>query len=172
MKKFVSTFIVFMLVMGSIMPAFASANDYTIISPRVSTAGVTYCDNLLVSIKVAQGKTLRISLYNYPKFGADGNLNTITTDTFSEKVLVGAASDFRSGNQVNFYTNQVNSISPGLYSIKVDILNSSGAVISSENNYFIVKGKQAAPSTDLFEAQPSSTMQFFQGLFKNLFGVV
>lgn len=171
-KRITSIMLALLLCLSCTGFVFADNYSYTIISPRVSTSGITYCDNLLVSIKVAQNKTIRVTLYKYPKFAADGTLTSITTDTLSQKTAASATSTFRSGNQINFYTTQVNHITPGLYSIKVDVLNSNGSVASSENNYFIVKATSSMSSANLFETQPSTTMQFFQGLFKGLFGVV
>ncbi len=171
-KRIASIVLAIFLCFSCTLSVFADNYSYTIISPRVSTSGVTYCDNLLVSIKVAQNQSIRVTLYNYPKFSANGTLTSITADTLSQKKAATASSTFKSGNQINFFTSQVNNIAPGLYSIKVDVLNANGTVASSENNYFIVKSAGSAGSSNLFETQPSTTMQFFQGLFKSLFGVV
>ena len=171
-KKLTSLLIVLLLCFACTASVFADSYSYTIISPQVSTSGVTYCDNLLISIKVAQNKSIAVELFKYPKFGTGDTLSTITTDTLSEKTSVTPRSTFRSGSQINFYTNQLNEISPGLYSLKVDVLDSSGNVVSSENNFFIVKSAGEMQHTNLFETQPSTTMQFFQNLFRGLFGVV
>lgn len=171
-KKLTSLLIVLLLCFTCTANVFADNYSYTIISPRVSTSGVTYCDNLLVSIKVAQNKSITVELFQYPKFGTGDTLSTITTNTLSEKISVTPKSTFRSGSQINFYTNQLNGISPGLYSLKVDLLDNNGNVVSSENNFFIVKSAGEIQNANLFETQPSTTMQFFQNLFRGLFGVV
>ena len=171
-KKLTSLLIVLLLCFLCTTSTFADNYAYTIISPRVSTSGITYCDNLLVSIKVAQNKYISVELFKYSKFKSGDTLSTITTDTLSEKASVAPKSTFRSGSQINFYTNQLNQISPGLYSLKIDVLDGNGNVISSENNFFIVKSASEVQNANLFETQPSTTMQFFQNLFKGLFGAV
>ena len=77
-KKLTSLLIVLLLCFLCTTSTFADNYAYTIISPRVSTSGITYCDNLLVSIKVAQNKYISVELFKYSKFKSGDTLQILS----------------------------------------------------------------------------------------------
>lgn len=166
-KRIAMIFFTIMLFTCSSLFAFAEESSFTVISPTItSSSSIVYSDNLLISIKVAQGKNLLINLYYYPEttYSSAGAIK-------SAGVLVSGPHSFTSNNQLNFFTTQVNDIKHGLYCLSIDTVDAKGVIIDSEKQYFLTKGKQdEAPATKLFDNEVSNAMQFFQNLFKNIFG--
>jgi hypothetical protein len=181
MKKylFAVLLIIIMLVSTSVVFAETDSNVVVVNPEQYST---TYSDSLLISVKILEPKTIRVAFYeekqvigdvavpiNVNEFEDQSDLSELT-NLSSE--LVYERETFVSYNKLSFYTKRVEGITPGLYRIKVDTIESSGNVIFTSNTHLIVKDKSLEPAAavSLFKAPQLTTMQILQNFFKNIFG--
>ncbi len=169
-RKICLILMILVLCICSFSVSFADDSTYSIISPQTNTDGIVYCDNLLVSVKVSEGSALRFTLYSYPNYSSAASIAEVPAVAFTLKEQVGIPDVFLTEDNINFYTKQINNIEPGLYSLKVDILENGNAV-SSYSKYFIAKPSASKlVNNSVYESQPSSKVLFFQSVFKSLFG--
>lgn len=152
--------------------AFAqdASDNYSIISPYTSENGVAYGDNLLISVKVKENTSLCLTVFSYPNYTSADSLAMIPAVSFTVEEQLGDAEVYQKKERMGFYTKQLNDIKPGLYSLKIDVLDDNGNVIDTYNKYFIAKPNASKTTTTIYESKPSNKVLFFQGVFKSLFG--
>lgn len=152
---------------------FAAADPYvTIVSPV--SQSTTSANNLLISVKITQPKVIRVYVYE-KKMMVDGVPKSINLDAVSSNQpsldslkndLIMSSPNFVCSNNLSFYTKQLD-ITPGLYLVRVDTIDSAGKVKYTNYSYVGVKANQAAPG--LFESEQSGTFQFLQNILKSIF---
>lgn len=170
-RKIFSILMILVLCICSFSASFADDSTYSIISPQTNPDGIVYCDNLLVSVKVSEDSTLRFTLYSYPNYSSVASISEVPAVAFTLKEQVGIPEVFQTEGNINFYTKQISDIEPGLYSLKVDILDENSNTVSSYSKYFIAKPTASKlVNNSVYESQPSSKVLFFQSVFKSLFG--
>ena len=153
-KKIMALILIFILINSSILLSYAKTKDVVIISPSTD---VVYCDNLLISIKVLEGKSLKVSVYS------------VAND---KSTLYYGPDSFSSDSKLNFYTTQIDDIKKGSYNMVIETTDSQGKpeIITDP---FTVKDKTLQDtnekSTQIFETQTSSTLQFVQNVLKSIF---
>jgi len=153
-KKFVIAIVVSLVMLFSTVIASAAPDSAVILINPVSNSTV-YSNNLLISVKITQPKTIKVRVYEE---------NTSN----STPVLNGA--NFTTTNNLSFYTKQINNVSPGLYRIRIDTIDSTGTVTHTSTSYVAVKERSAAADAKVFEAPQSGTLQFLQNVIKTIFG--
>lgn len=68
-KTLLALVLALLLCLSSATVIFAADDDaYSVISPQTSETGITYCDNLLISVKTMDNTPLRFTLYSYPNY--------------------------------------------------------------------------------------------------------
>lgn len=170
-RKIFSIILALILCICSSSAVFAVDDSaYSIISPHTSSEGIAYGDNLLISVKVSENTALRFTLYSYPNYTGEDSLSDIPAIAFTEKEQMSVPEDFEKRESINFYTKQLNNIKPGLYSLKIDMINDDGELYNTYSKYFIVKPNASKTTTAIYESQPSGKVLFFQSVFKSLFG--
>lgn len=171
-KKIFALVLTLVLCLCSFSAVIAGEDDsYSIISPQTSESGITYCDNLLISVKSTENTALRFTLYSYPNYTPVDSLDLVPAAVFNVRSQVGASEDFAGGEGVRFYTRQVNDIEAGMYGLKIETLDEEGALVSVSQKYFIIQSSEAKDSATVYESQSStSRVMFFQNVFRNLFG--
>lgn len=177
MRKMITVLIIVLSMLCSTVFASAAGDpNVTLVNP-VSNSTV-YSTNLLISVKLTQPKTIKVSVYEEKQM-VNGtwsavNVNTLTTSNGSinntnlKSVPLKAFPAYSSSNNLSFYTQQVNNLKPGLYRIQIDTLDSAGKKTNTNNSYVVVKEK--AEEEKIFETPQSGTMQFLQNLLKTIFG--
>lgn len=180
-KKMTIPVIMALIMIFSATFSFASTDpNVVVINPEQYST--VYSENLLVSIKVLEPKTIRIAFYEELELVNDVpepiNVDNITqiedllniTDLTS--VLVYDKEYFESSNYLSFYTKRIENLGPGLYRIKVDTIDSNGMVAYSRNTHVIIKDKSLEPSSDggIFDNPEPTTMEKLQDFFNNIFG--
>ncbi|MDD3168141.1 MAG: hypothetical protein PHC91_01580 [Eubacteriales bacterium] len=176
-KLIVVLTVILSLLCGTITASAAADPNVILVNPASNST--TFSNNLLISVKLTQPKTIRVSVFE-EKQVVNGtlsavNVNTLTTangtlnNASFTSVAVGTPAKFESKNHLSFYTKQINGLKPGLYRIRIDTLNAAGEEIFSRNSYVAVKEKAEA-EVKIFDTPQSGTMQFLQNLLKTIFG--
>lgn len=176
MKKRVMTLIVIAIMLCSTV--FVSAASDPAVS-IVSPAQTVYGENLLVSIKITAPRTIRVSVYE-EKQKVGNNLTSINPSSVSKSKLnsktihsvpVISSEKFSGTDNLQFYNKQIKKATPGLYRIKVDTINASGAVIASSGTRVVVMPKSSGVTgSAIFETQQYGALQWVQNLLKSIFG--
>ena len=156
MKKLITILVVILTMFCT--TAFASAATdpaVTIVNP--ANESMVYSDSLLVSVKVTQPKTIRVSVSEKRQTvnGVDVSIdvNKLTSESAeigadilknAKNVQISDSEKFTCSNNLSFYTKQINNLNPGVYQIQVDTLNSAGESINSSTSLVAMMGKQSA----------------------------
>ncbi len=176
MRKFIMVMTIVLLVLSSTFGVFAAGDpNVVLVNPQANST--VYSNNLLISVKLTQPKTIQVSIYEEKQLvnGTYGavNVNTLTTTNgpignmnFYSTLITTVK--HTSSNNLSFYTKQVNGLKPGLYRIEIKTLDSADKETNKSNSYVVVKEK--AEAERVFETPQSGTMQFLQNLLKNIFG--
>ena len=171
-KKLFALALALILCLCSTAAVFAADDTaYNIISPQTSEAGITYCDNLLISVKATENTALRFTLYSYPNYTPVESLDLVPASVFNVRTQTGPSEDFIGQDGVNFYTRQVNDIEAGMYGLKIEQFDPEGSLVSVHQKYFIIQSSDAKDSAAIYESQTAiSRVMFFQNVFRSLFG--
>lgn len=179
MNKKLSVLILTIILLFTSVPAFAidipgtsdnTNTPYSIVSPQVNSDGIVYSDNLLISIKAEANTSLLITTYNYPGYNGTDSFANVPATALTVKKMVGEEEKYAKSEKVGLYSKQLKDIKPGLYSIKVDVLDDEGQETSSYSKYFLVKSNADKVEPTIYQSQPSSKVLFFQSVFRSLFG--
>lgn len=169
--------IVVVVMLCSTVMSFAAADPaVTIVSPTQTAYG----ENLLVSVKVAAPRTIKVSVFEEKQKVGDTliTINPLTTDiskiTSSDihSVSVTTAAIYKGTGTLQFYNREIDDVSPGLYRVKAETLNGSGDVVASTSTRVVVfpKSNNVVSGSAIFETQQNGALQWMQNFLKNLFG--
>ena len=81
---------------------------------------------------------------------------------------VGEAETFKNETGISFYTKQLSDVKPGLYRVKVELLDGDGLVKSVSSHIVAVKEKELAPQEDVLSGQQNA-VTVIQNLLKSIF---
>lgn len=176
MRKLITVFTVVLMLLCNTVFSFAAA-DPNVVLVNPASGSTIYSNSLLISVKLTQPKTIRVSFYEKRQMvngtSAAVNISTLTASSANStdfyEVLKSTSAPFKSTTNLSFYTQQINNLTPGLYRIKIDTLDSSNNVIYSSSSLVGVKDKSEASESKIFETEQSGTMQFLQNLLKTIF---
>ena len=185
---------------------FAFAGAAAIVSPASNT--IIYSDSLLVSVKVTEPQTVRITAYEEKQASGDslvsanvsaitesdlaiiasattegtaaeGSADIATTASASlsdgstvksyTSVAMGDTASYTCNSSLGFYTKQINDVTPGLYRIQVETVDSEGGVTEVVQSMVAVKAKPVEVKSDIFQAPQTGALQFLQTLLRNIF---
>ena len=181
MRKLLISLIMIIMLLSSTSFAFATS-DPNVVVVNPEQFSTVYSDSLLVSIKVLQPKTIKVSFYeekqlvNNVATSVDVRNFKIASDLpkLSElkSTLVYGADTFTCTNNLSFYTKQIEKLTPGLYRLQINTVNYAGDVTNETSKYVVIKDKQSEPvaTSAIFNAEQPSTLQIIQNFFKNIFG--
>jgi len=171
-KKIISIILTVFLILSSNAAVYAmEKNTYRIINPQTASDGITYSDNLFISVKVAENTPMRFTLYFYPNCSQVATLNDVPAAAFTVREQKGLTETFAGSDHIGFYTRQVKKTEPGLYSLKAEVMDESNNIITNETIYFLVKSNASKmANSSIYESTPSGKVLFFQSVFKSLFG--
>lgn len=176
MKRAAIVLILVAMVMCNIAFVTAASDPaVTIISPAQSISG----SNLLVSVKLTAPKKIKVYVYEEKeKIGnnlVSINPATVAAENFSSKklysVTVMTPDTYESTGSLQFYNKQISDVSPGLYRIKVDVLNKSDAVTASSvlRTLVMPKNTELVNGNDIFQSQQTGALKWIQNLLKSIF---
>lgn len=180
MRKYLIALVVILSILCSTVFTSAATDPAVVIVNPVSNSTV-YSNNLLISIKVTQPKTIKVKVFEEKQM-VNGTLSAVSvlplapsnsaSKTNFTSIPVIAAASFTSTNNLSFYTKQLNDLKQGLYRIQIDTVDATGQILYSNNSYVIVKEKEAEANADtkIFETPQSGTLQFLQNVLKTIFG--
>ena len=119
------------LAIAVLATGFVFADAAAIVSPAANS--IVYTDSLLVSVKVTELKTIRVSVYaekvtsgdklvnaDVSKF-TEADLKAATGDPKYTDVLLADPAEYTNTLEIGFYTKQI-AVSPGLYKVKAETL--------------------------------------------------
>jgi len=181
-KYMIAVLLIVMMLLSTVVSFAASDSTVTIVNP---TAGSTiYSTNLLVSVKVAQPKTIRVKVTEEKKKINDNYYST-TIDEIQKaeqareagkpastfvSITLEEADTYVSQNYLSFYTKRFEKVTPGTYRIRVETL-LNGQVIYSSESLVMMKEKPVETTTaKIFSSYQSGATQFLQNLLKSIFG--
>ncbi len=176
MKRLVMIFTVLAVLFCNIVfVAAASDPAVTIVSPSQSVTG----SNLLISVKMTAPKTIKVYCYEEKEKVGDTLVSidptAVSEENFSAKTLVSVSvmtpETFEGTGSLQFYNKQINDITPGLYRIKVEVLDKSKTVTASSTLRALVipKDSDASSGSEIFQSQQSGALQWVQNLLKSIF---
>ena len=195
------------LIMLASVSAFASA---AFISPAASS--IVYSDSLLVSIKVSDAESIRVTVYEKKdsrqvEVQNDQGETEKKTQYFSVDVadlteedvallaagkqsdengdpillstgvrvkrytdfILGEPELFSNESGIAFYTRQIQDVKPGLYRVKVELLDDEGIAYSIRSAFVVVKEKELAPQEDVLAEPQNGVVTVLQNLLKSIF---
>ena len=185
-RRIVSLILVFAMLSTGIVFADAAA----IVSPAANS--IVYTDSLLVSVKVTELKTIRVSVYAEKVVSGDKLVNA-DVSKFTEAdlkaaagsgkytdVLLGEAATYTNTVEIGFYTKQI-AVSPGLYKVKAETLETvmewpEGAVepvektivTETKSSLVAVKKKPTEEKTQVFQNNSTGAITFIRKILKGL----
>lgn len=180
-----------LLVFAVLATGFVFADAAAIVSPAANS--IVYTDSLLVSVKVTELKTVRVSVYaervtsgdklvnaDVSKF-TEEDLKAAAGDPKYTDVLVADPADFTNTVEIGFYTKQI-SVTPGLYKVKAETLETvmewpEGAVepvektiiTETKSSLVAVKKKPTEEKTQVFQNNSTGAITFIRKILKGLF---
>ncbi len=157
--------------------AFAAADSaVTIVSP----AETTYGDNLLISIKLTAPKTIKVSAFEEQQKSGDTLVSIDPAKTDVSKltskditsVSIMTPEKFSGTKPLQFYNKQIEDVSPGVYRVKVETLNSADEVVATTSTRIVVMAKddKAVTGSAIFQSPQPAALQWVQNFLKNIFG--
>ena len=185
-RRIVSLILVFAMLSTGIVFADAAA----IVSPAANS--IVYTDSLLVSVKVTELKTIRVSVYAEKVVSGDKLVNA-DVSKFTEAdlkaaagsgkytdVLLGEAATYTNTVEIGFYTKQI-AVTPGLYKVKAETLETvmewpEGAtepvekiiVTETKSSLVAVKKKPAEEKPQVFQNNSTGAVTFIRKILKGL----
>ena len=179
------------LVIAILATGIVFADAAAIVSPAANS--LVYTDTLLVSVKVTELKTIRVSVYAEKVVSGDKLVNA-DVSKFTEAdlkaaagsgkytdVLLGEAATYTNTVEIGFYTKQI-SVSPGLYKVKAETLETvmewpEGAeepvekviVTETKTSYVAVKKKPVEEKQQVFQNNSTGAVTFIRKILKGLF---
>ena len=185
-RRIVSLILVFAMLSTGIVFADAAA----IVSPAANS--IVYTDSLLVSVKVTELKTIRVSVYAERVVSGDKLVNA-DVSKFTEAelkaaagsgkytdVLLGEAATYTNTVEIGFYTKQI-AVSPGLYKVKAETLETvmewpEGAtepvekiiVTETKSSLVAVKKKPVEEKPQVFQNNSTGAVTFIRKILKGL----
>lgn len=183
MRKYIIAVMIILTMLFSTTVSFATVDPaVTIVNPTIGST--LYSTNLLISIKVTQPKTIRVTVTEEKKKVNDVLLAATIEEiekaeqareegrpalTFVSVPLEEADTYITAGN-LSFYTKKFEKVMPGTYKIRVETL-SGGQVIHTSESLVMMKEKEVE-TTDakIFSVSQSGATQFLQNLLKTIFG--
>jgi hypothetical protein len=175
MKKTIMALVLMVVLLCSTVFAAASDPAVTIVSPAETVSG----NNLLVSVKMTAPKTIKVYVYEEKEKVGDTLVSidpaTVSEENFSSKTLFSVSvitpETFVGTGNLQFYNKQINDVTPGLYRVKVEVLDKSNAVTATSTVRTVVmpKESQTAAGSEIFQSQQSGALQWVQNLIKSIF---
>lgn len=172
-KTAVALLVIFMILFSSVTASAASDSAVTIVNP--GSGSEVFGSTLLVSVKITAPRTIKVAVYEQKEKVGD-NLVSINPskqkDIKAENIRSVAVMDtetFVCPDNLRFYSKELNNLSPGLYKITVNTVNSAGAVTYSTNALVAIRPADEAASVT-FDNQQGGALQWIQNLFKSIFG--
>ena len=83
--------------------------------------------------------------------------------------IQGEAELFSNESGVAFYTRQIQDVKPGLYRVKVELLDEDGIAYSVRSTFVAVKAKELAPQEDVLAEPQNGALTVLQNLLKSIF---
>ncbi len=185
-RRIASLILVFAMLATGIVFADAAA----IVSPAANS--IVYTDSLLVSVKVTELKTIRVSVYAEKVVSGDKLVNA-DVSKFTEAdlkaaagsgkytdVLLGEAATYTNTVEIGFYTKQI-AVTPGLYKVKAETLETvmewpEGAtepvekiiVTETKSSLVAVKKKPVEEKPQVFQNNSTGAVTFIRKILKGL----
>ena len=183
MKKYIIAVLLIVMMLSSTVVSFA-ASDPSVIIVNPTVGSTIYSTNLLISVKVTQPKTIRITVTEEKKKIND-NYYLTTIDEIEKaevarelgkpastfvSIALEDADTYVSQNYLSFYTKRFEKVTPGTYRIKVETLLDGQVIYTSENLVMMKEKPVETTAAKIFSSSQSGATQFLQNLLKSIFG--
>lgn len=183
MKKYIIAVLLIAMMLLSTVVSFA-ASDPSVVLVNPTVGSTIYSTNLLISVKVTQPKTIRVTVTEEKKKVNDNYYSTTIEEiqkaeqamvagkpasTFV-RIAVEEADTYVSQNYLSFYTKRFEKVSPGTYRIRVETLLDGQVIYSSESLVMMKEKPVETTAAKIFSSSQSGATQFLQNLLKSIFG--
>jgi len=179
-KKFIALLVLIVIFLSTSV-VFADQNpNVTIVNPM--NEDTLYSDNLLISVKLTEPITVKVSVTQVFKVVNSANVAITTIDEYkktlvpessidTEQVTFATLDPFTSTNNLSFYTKKLENVKPGIYIISVNTIDTEGNAMYTNTNVVSMRPKEENPNDPAsFDTPQSGTTQFLKGLLKSIFG--
>lgn len=189
--KQIRRIVLLLLVFAVLSTSLVFAEAPAIVSPAANS--IVYTDSLLVSVKVTELKTVRVSVFAEKVVSGD-KLVTPDVSKFTEAdlkaaagsasytdVLLGDAALYTNTVDIGFYTKQI-AVTPGLYKVTAETLETvmewpEGAeapvektiVTETVSSLVAVKKKPVEEQSQVFQNNSTGAVTFIRKILKGLF---
>lgn len=179
MKRIACVFLIILTMLCSTVTSFAS-KDPNVILVNPASNSIVYSNNLLISVKITQPKIIRVTFYQEMQM-VNGTPVAVSVSSLTNSaaalnnanitdVAVTSPAIYTSTNNLSFFTQKHTGLSPGVYKIKIDTLDSSWKELYSTSSLVIVKEKSEKTEDKILDSPQSGTMQFLQNILETIFG--
>ena len=176
MRRIISVLLILSVFLcGTVFAAATADPAVTIVSPSQTVSG----NNLLVSVKMTAPKTIKVYVYEEKEKVGDTLVSidpaAVAEEGFSSKTLYSVSlitpETFEGTGDLQFYNKQIDDITPGLYRIKVEVIDKDNAVTASSTHRTVVmpKDSETATGNEIFQSQQTGALQWVQNLIKSIF---
>lgn len=151
----------------------------SVVSPVPNS--VVYSDSILVSVKVNEKATIKVTVFEEKSKDTAGNLVSTDVSKMTSKDLEGldlskytdsvysAAVTYTNEGEIGFYTKQLSSVKPGLYRVQVDTLNEKEESVATVSSLVAVnQKKEEKQEQNIFQNQRTTALQYVHNLIKRL----
>ena len=157
---------------------FVFAADVSIVSPASNS--IVYTDSLLVSVKVTEPKTIRVTVYEKRVKAGDSSVaadvSGVTSDNIAayaadakfSDVVISKAEDYTNTGEIGFYTKQISDVKPGLYKVVAQALDEKGNVVETVSSLIAIKAKPVEEPV-VFEQKQSAAVKLLQNILQAIF---
>lgn len=174
-RTILACLILVMLIFSSATIFAGSDSAVTIVSPSQSVTG----SSLLISVKLTAPKNIKVYAYEEKEKVNDilvsVNPSKLSAENLSSKSLYSVSimtpETYESTGTLQFYNKQIDDVTPGLYRVRVEVLDKSNTVTASSVLRVLVMPKDSEEITgsEIFQSQQTGALQWVQNLLKNIF---
>ena len=154
--------------------ATASAiSGAAVTAPAISAAAIT---ETAITVPAINGEDAEFATYasvsyksvDTTSFEAIDFVSNPALSTYVDKIYLNPVT-YTSTEKIGFYTKQLTGVKPGLYKIKVQVLDEKGKVTETVSSLIAIKAKPVVDEKVVFEQKQTGAIKVLQNLLKSIF---
>ena len=151
-------------------PAISAA---AVTAPAISAAAIT---ETAITVPAINGEDAEFATYasvsyksvDTTSFEAIDFVSNPALSTYVDKIYLNPVT-YTSTEKIGFYTKQLTGVKPGLYKIKVQVLDEKGKVTETVSSLIAIKAKPVVDEKVVFEQKQTGAIKVLQNLLKSIF---
>lgn len=146
---------------GEAIVALTTENAVT--GPAITNAAITS-----KAIELTTEAAVSYKAIDTTSFEAIDFVSNPALDTYVDRIYLDPVT-YTSTEKIGFYTKQLTGVKPGLYKIKVQVLDKKGNVTETVSSLIAIKAKPVVEEKVVFEQKQTGAIKVLQNLLKSLF---